>query len=123
VFGAFSDSNPVVDGFGNFKPSVKHFVDVLGNENVHLAFFNALGRLRRRHDPGGGDRPCLLLDRRAHQHAGQGLHASATDPAVRAAAGRGRRLGILGSPKTGLLNIALKWLDIDSASTSTRCRD
>ena len=42
VFGAFSDSNPVVDGFGNFKPSVKHFVDVLGNENVHLAFFNAL---------------------------------------------------------------------------------
>ncbi len=42
IFGALSDSNPVVDGFGNFKPSVKHFVDVLGNENVHLAFFNAL---------------------------------------------------------------------------------
>jgi len=37
VFGALSDSNPVVDGFGNFKPSVKHFLDVLGNENVHLA--------------------------------------------------------------------------------------
>ncbi len=42
VFGALSDSNPVVDGFGNFKPSLKHFLDVLGNENVHLAFFNAL---------------------------------------------------------------------------------
>ena len=53
VFGALSDSNPVVDGFGNFKPSVKHFLNVLGNENVHLAFYNALGGLRRRHDPGG----------------------------------------------------------------------
>ena len=42
IFGALSDSNPVVDGFGNFKPSVKHFLNVLGNENVHLAFFNAL---------------------------------------------------------------------------------
>jgi iron(III) transport system permease protein len=37
VFGALSDSNPVVDGFGNFKPSVKHFLNVLANENVHLA--------------------------------------------------------------------------------------
>ncbi|MBM3648769.1 MAG: hypothetical protein FJX11_13350, partial [Alphaproteobacteria bacterium] len=26
VFGALSDSNPVVDGFGNFKPSIKHFL-------------------------------------------------------------------------------------------------
>jgi len=42
VFGALSDSNPVVDGFGAFRPSLKHFLDVLGNENVHLAFFNAL---------------------------------------------------------------------------------
>ena len=42
VFGALSDSNPVVDGFGAFRPSVKHFLDVLTNENVHLAFFNAI---------------------------------------------------------------------------------
>jgi iron(III) transport system permease protein len=42
VFGALSDSNPVVDGFGAFRPSAKHFLDVLANENVHLAFFNAL---------------------------------------------------------------------------------
>ena len=42
VFGALSDSNPVIDGFGKFKPSAKHFIEVLGNENVHLAFFNAL---------------------------------------------------------------------------------
>src|SRR5260370_6223322 len=55
VFGAFSDSNPVVDGFGNFKPSVKHFVDVLGNENVHLAFFNALPAF------GGGTVPAVAL--------------------------------------------------------------
>ena len=42
VFGALSDSNPVVDGFGKFKPSLAHFAAVLKNENVHLAFFNAL---------------------------------------------------------------------------------
>ena len=42
VFGALSDSNPVIDGFGKFNPSAKHFLEVLGNENVHLAFFNAL---------------------------------------------------------------------------------
>src|SRR4029078_11543079 len=42
LFGALSDSNPVVDGFGKFHPSLEHFLKVLGNENVHLAFFNAL---------------------------------------------------------------------------------
>src|SRR6478736_5788042 len=42
VFGALSDSNPVVDGFGKFRPSLEHFLQVLGNENVHLAFFNSL---------------------------------------------------------------------------------
>ena len=42
IFGALSDSNPVIDGFGKFNPSAKHFLEVLGNENVHLAFFNAL---------------------------------------------------------------------------------
>src|SRR5258708_2600346 len=42
VFGALSDSNPVVDGFGKLRPSLDHFLQVLGNENVHLAFFNAL---------------------------------------------------------------------------------
>ena len=69
VFGALSDSNPVVDGFGNFKPSVKHFLDVLGNENVHLAFFNALVACGGGTIAGGGDRARLLVDRRAHQHA------------------------------------------------------
>jgi len=42
TFGALSDSNPVVDGFGKFRPSLHHFLEVMGNENVHLALFNAL---------------------------------------------------------------------------------
>ena len=52
------------------------------------------GRLRRRHHPGGRDRSRLFVDRRAHQHAVQGLHRRRQHgPAVRAAAGRRRRLG------------------------------
>ena len=31
-FGAVSDSNPVIDGFGKFNPSLTHFIAVLGNE-------------------------------------------------------------------------------------------
>jgi len=76
VFGALSDSKPGVDGFGAFRPSLKHFLDVLGNENVHLAFFNALAACGG-HRARGGDRPCVLVDRRAHQYAGQAASSPA----------------------------------------------
>jgi iron(III) transport system permease protein len=42
LFGALSDSNPVIDGFGSFRPSIAHFLQVLANENVRDAFYNAL---------------------------------------------------------------------------------
>ena len=114
IFGAFSDSNPVVDGFGNFKPSVKHFVDVLGNENVHLAFFNALTAC------GGGTILAVVIGLffswivvRTNTPfkgfiAGASMIPLFVPPLV-----AGVAWGILGSPKTGLLNIVLKWLDID----------
>ena len=114
VFGALSDSNPVVDGFGNFKPSAKHFLDVLANENVHLAFFNALAAC------GGGTVLAVVIGLafswivvRTNTPfkgfiAGASLIPLFVPPLV-----AGVAWGILGSPKTGLLNTALKWIGID----------
>jgi iron(III) transport system permease protein len=114
VFGALSDSNPVVDGFGNFKPSVKHFLNVLGNENVHLAFYNALVAC------GGGTILAVVIGLafswivvRTNTPfkgfiAGASMVPLFVPPLV-----AGVAWGILGSPKTGLLNTALKWMNID----------
>ncbi|MFZ5782921.1 MAG: ABC transporter permease [Pseudomonadota bacterium] len=114
VFGALSDSNPIVDGFGAFRPSVKHFLDVLGNENVHLAFFNALVAC------GGGTALAVVIGLafswivvRTNTPfkgfiAGASLIPLFVPPLV-----AGVAWGILGSPKTGLLNTALKWMGID----------
>ena len=50
--------------------------------------------LRRRNPDRRLHRACLLLDRRAHQHAVQGIYCCCQHPAaVRTAAGRRRRLG------------------------------
>jgi iron(III) transport system permease protein len=114
VFGALSDSNPVIDGFGKFKPSTKHFLEVLGNENVHLAFFNALAAC------GGGTILAVVIGLafswivvRTNTPfrgfiAGASLVPLFVPPLV-----AGVAWGILGSPKTGLLNTALKWMNID----------
>ena len=114
VFGALSDSNPVIDGFGKFNPSAKHFLEVLGNENVHLAFFNALAAC------GGGTILAVVIGLafswivvRTNTPfkgfiAGASLIPLFVPPLV-----AGVAWGILGSPKTGLLNTALKWMNID----------
>ncbi len=114
VFGALSDSNPVIDGFGKFSPSAKHFFEVLGNENVHLAFFNALAAC------GGGTVLAVVIGLafswivvRTNTPfkgfiAGASLIPLFVPPLV-----AGVAWGILGSPKTGLLNTALKWMNID----------
>jgi iron(III) transport system permease protein len=114
VFGALSDSNPVVDGFAAFHPSLKHFLEVLGNENVHLAFFNAIAAC------GGGTVLAVIIGL-----AFSWIVVRTNTPAKRFIAGAsmiplfvpplvaGVAWGILGSPKTGLLNTALKWMGID----------
>src|SRR6266853_709110 len=114
VFGALSDSNPVVDGFGKFRPSLDHFLQVLGNENVHLAFFNALAAC------GGGTALAVVIGLafswivvRTNTPfkgfiAGASMIPLFVPPLV-----AGVAWGILGSPKTGLLNTALKWSGID----------
>ncbi|MBY0321133.1 MAG: iron ABC transporter permease [Reyranella sp.] len=114
VFGALSDSNPIVDGFGAFRPSAKHFLDVLANENVHLAFFNALAAC------GGGTILAVVIGLafswivvRTNTPfrgfiAGASLIPLFVPPLV-----AGVAWGILGSPKTGLLNTMLKWMGVD----------
>lgn len=114
LFGALSDSNPVIDGFGKFKPSLDHFLKVLTNENVHFAFFNALAAC------GGGTILAVAIGL-----AFSWIVVRTNTPFKRFIAGAsmiplfvpplvaGVAWSILGSPKTGLLNTALKWIGID----------
>lgn len=113
-FGAISDSNPVIDGFGKFNPSLEHFLAVLGNANVRLAFFNALAAC------GGGTILAVVIGLafswivvRTNTPfkgfiAGASMIPLFVPPLV-----AGVAWSILGSPKTGLLNTALKWMGID----------
>jgi len=113
-FGAISDSNPVIDGFGKFNPSMTHFLAVLGNENVRLAFFNALAAC------GGGTILAVVIGLafswivvRTNTPfkgfiAGASMIPLFVPPLV-----AGVAWSILGSPKTGLLNTALKWMGVD----------
>ena len=114
LFGALSDSNPVIDGFGKFRPSLDHFVKVLVNENVHLAFFNALIAC------GGGTALAVTIGLafswivvRTNTPfkgfiAGASMIPLFVPPLV-----AGVAWGILGSPKTGLINTVFKWIGID----------
>ena len=114
VFGALSDSNPIVDGFGKFKPSLEHFGAVLVNENVHLAFYNALAAC------GGGTILAVVIGLffswivvRTNTPARRFIAAASMIPLFVPPLVAGVAWGILGSPKTGLLNTVLKWLGID----------
>ena len=114
VFGALSDSNPVVDGFGTFRPALTHFKEVLVNENVHLAFFNALVAC------GGGTALAVLIGLffswivvRTNTPFRRFIAGASMIPLFVPPLVAGVAWGILGSPKTGLLNIVLKWMNID----------
>lgn len=114
VFGALSDSNPVVDGFGKFRPSLDHFKQVLVNENVHYAFFNALAAC------GGGTVLAVVIGLafswivvRTNTPFKAFIAGASMIPLFVPPLVAGVAWGILGSPKTGLLNIVLKWTGID----------
>lgn len=114
VFGALSDSNPVVDGFGKFKPSLEHFGAVLVNENVHLAFYNALAAC------GGGTILAVVIGLffswivvRTNTPLRGFIAAASMIPLFVPPLVAGVAWSILGSPKTGMLNIFLKWMNID----------
>src|ERR1041385_3088263 len=114
VFGALSDSNPVVDGFGKFRPSLDHFLAVLTNENVHLAFFNAIAAC------GGGTILAVVIGLafswivvRTNTPCKGFIAGASMIPLFVPPLVAGVAWGILGSPKTGLLKTALKWMGID----------
>ena len=114
LFGALSDSNPVIDGFGSFRPSIAHFLQVLANENVRDAFYNALLAC------GGGTALAVVIGL-----AFSWIVVRTNTPCKRFIAGAsmiplfvpplvaGVAWGILGSPKTGLINTLFKWIGID----------
>ena len=114
VFGALSDSNPVVDGFGKFRPSLDHFAAVLVNENVHLAFYNALAAC------GGGTILAVVIGLffswivvRTNTPLRGFIAGASMIPLFVPPLVAGVAWGILGSPKTGMLNTFLKWMNID----------
>ena len=114
LFGALSDSNPVIDGFGKFRPSLDHFYKVLLNENVHLAFFNALIAC------GGGTVLAVTIGLafswivvRTNTPFKGFIAAASMVPLFVPPLVAGVAWGILGSPKTGLLNTVFKWIGID----------
>ena len=115
LLGAVStNTNPVVDGFGVFDLSLANFTAVLGNPNVQSALANSLIAC------GGGtalavvigltfswavvrtNTPCKRLI------ASASLLPLFVPPLVAAVA-----WSILGSPKSGLLNLPLRTIDID----------
>jgi iron(III) transport system permease protein len=114
LLGALTNTNPVVDGFGVYDISLKNFITVLGNPNVHFALANSLIAC------GGGtllavligltfswvvvrtDTPCKRFI------AAVSMIPLFVPPLVAAVA-----WSILASPKTGLLNTMIKWAGID----------
>src|SRR5437763_12622497 len=114
VLGALTNTNPVVDGFSIYDLSLKNFITVLGNPNVHFALANSLIAC------GGGtllaviigltfswvvvrtDTPCKRFI------AAVSMIPLFVPPLVAAVA-----WSILASPKTGLLNTLIKWTGID----------
>src|SRR5690349_12368653 len=114
LLGALTNTNPVVDGFGVFDISLKNFITVLGNPNVHLALANSLIAC------GGGTALAVVIGLtfswvvvRTNTPC-KGFIAAVSmlplfvPPLVAAVA-----WSILASPKTGLINTLLAGLGID----------
>jgi iron(III) transport system permease protein len=114
LMGALSDTNPVIDGFGAFRPSLDHFVAVLANENVRLALFNSLVVC------GGGTALALAIGLafswivvRTDTPCKRFIAAVSMIPLFVPPLVAGVAWVILGSPKTGLINTAFKWFGLD----------
>lgn len=113
LLGALSDTNPVIDGFGNFSPSMHHFLQVLANPNVHEALVNTLIACA------GGTALAVVIGLTFSwivvrtNTPGKGFIAAVSmvplfvPPLV-----AGVAWAILASPKTGLLNMMLGWMGI-----------
>jgi iron(III) transport system permease protein len=114
LLGSLTDTNPVVDGFGNFRPSLGNFATVLANPNVHAAMLNTFIVCL------GGTALAVVIGLTFSwivvrtNTPGRGFIAAASmiplfvPPLV-----AGVAWSILGSPKTGLINTVLKAIGLD----------
>lgn len=114
LIGAVSDVNPVVDGLANFKPSLTNFITVLGNPNVHSALINTLVACT------GGTVLAVIIGLtfswivvRTNTPCKGFIAAVSMVPLFVPPLVAGVAWTILGSPKTGLINTALKWMGSD----------
>jgi iron(III) transport system permease protein len=114
LLGALTDTNPVVEGFANAKPSLDNFVKVLSNSNVGEALVNSLIAC------GGGTALALVIGLafswivvRTDTPGKRFIAAASMIPLFVPPLVAGVAWVILGSPKTGLINTMLKWWHID----------
>ena len=114
LLGAVTDTNPIVDGFGAFRPSFDNFAKVLANEHVHAALWNSLLAC------GGGTALAVVIGLafswivvRTNTPGRRFIAAGAMVPLFVPPLVAGVAWSILGSPKTGLINTVLKWIGLD----------
>jgi iron(III) transport system permease protein len=114
LLGSLTDTNPVVDGFGNFRPSLANFISVLSNPNVLAALANTLLVCA------GGTILAVAIGLtfswivvRTNTPARGFIAAASMIPLFVPPLVAGVAWAILGSPKTGLINTFFKSVGID----------
>src|SRR5437763_2728035 len=114
VLGARTNTNPVVDGLSVYDLSLKNFITVLGNPNVHYALANSLIAC------GGGTALAVIIGLtfswvvvRTNTPCKRFIAAVSMIPLFVPPLVAAVAWSILASPKTGLLNTMIKWAGID----------
>ncbi|MBS0242495.1 MAG: iron ABC transporter permease [Proteobacteria bacterium] len=111
--GALTTTNPVVDGFGNFKPSLDNFLAVLVNPNVQAALLNTMIVCA------GGTLFAVVIGLtfswivvRTNTPLKGFIAAVSMVPLFVPPLVAGVAWSILASPKTGLINTMFKWIGV-----------
>ncbi len=114
LLGALTNTNPVVDGFGVFDLSLANFVRVLANPNVHDAVLNSLIACT------GGTALAVGIGLafswivvRTNTPGRRFIGGASLIPLFVPPLVAGVAWSILGSPKSGLINVVLKWAGLD----------
>jgi len=114
LLGALTNTNPVVDGFGVFDLSLANFLTVLANPNVHVALMNSLIACT------GGTALAVAIGLafswivvRTNTPWRRFIAAASLIPLFVPPLVAGVAWSILGSPKSGLINIIMRWAGLD----------
>jgi len=112
--GAVTDANPVVEGLAGLRPSLANFVAVLTNPNVLDALINSLIICS------GGTALALVIGLtfswivvRTNTPAKGFIASASMIPLFVPPLVAGVAWVMLGSPKTGLINMVFRWLGLD----------